>query len=134
MLCCTDFSETSTGVLRSSAVMASKYREILTRNFADLKRQLPIEDILCSERLLEHFGPEEIRIIKCCTTMQEKSNEFLLKLLRKPQAAFDVFMSLLLEFSPPLHSQLEEGIARSHHNAHVKPRLMENPVNGIDEG
>ena len=92
MLCCTDFSETSTRVLRSSAVMASKYREILTSNFADLKHQLPIEDILCSERLLEHFGPEEIRIIECCTTMQEKSNEFLLKLLRKPQAAFDVFM------------------------------------------
>ena len=114
--------------------MASKYREILTRNFADLKRQLPIEDILCSERLLEHFGPEEIRIIKCCATIQEKSNEFLLKLLRKPQPVFDVFMSLLLEFSPPLHSQLEEGIARSHHNAQVKPRLMENPVNGVDEG
>lgn len=113
--------------------MASKYREILTRNFADLKRQLPIEDILCSERLLEHFGQEEIRIIKCCTTMQEKSNEFLLKLLRKPQAAFDVFMSLLLELSPPLHSQLEEGIARSRHNGHVKPRLMENPLNGVDE-
>ena len=121
--------------------MASKYREILTRNFADLKRRLPIEDILCSERLMEHFGPEEIRIIKCCATMQEKSNEFLLKLLRKPQAAFDVFMSLLLEFSPPLYSQLEEGIARSRNNVPVNPPhlienpdLIENPVNGVDEG
>ena len=113
--------------------MGSKHQEILKRNFADLKRRLPIEDILCSEKIMEHFGPEEIRIIKCCATMQEKSNEFLLKLLRKPQAAFDVFMSLLLEFSPPLHSQLEEGIARNH-NIPVKPRLLENPVNGIDKG
>ena len=47
--------------------------------------------------------------------MQEKSNKFLLKLLRKPQAAFDVFMSLLLKFSPQLHSQLEEGITSSQH-------------------
>ena len=110
-----------------------KHTEILKKNFADLKRRLPIEDILCSERLLEHFGPEEIRIIKHCNTMQEKSSEFLLKLLRKPQAAFDVFMSLLLEFSPPLHSQLEESIARGRHNAQVRPQLMENPVI-VDEG
>ena len=95
--------------------MALKYKDILRRHFADLQRRLPIEDILCSEKLMKHFGAEEIRIIKCCTTMQEKSNEFLLKLLRKPQAAFDIFMSLLLEFSPPLHSQLEEGIANSRH-------------------
>ena len=95
--------------------MALKYKDILRRHFADLQRRLPIEDILCSEKLMKHFGAEEIRIIKRCTTMQEKSNEFLLKLLRKPQATFDVFMSLLLEFSPPLHSQLDEGIANSHH-------------------
>lgn len=110
--------------------MAFQYKDILTRNFADLKSQLPIEDILCSDRLMEYFGPEEVRIIKCCTTLQEKSNEFLLKLLRKPQAAFDVFMSLLLEFSPPLHSQLEAGIARNRHNAPVRHYWLEN---GIDK-
>ena len=109
-----------------------KYKDILKHNFADLQSRLPIEDILCSERLMEHFGAEEIRIIRRCTTMQEKSNEFLLKLLRKPQAAFDVFMSLLLELSPPLHSQLEEGIARNHHHAPVRLHRLENAVNGTD--
>jgi len=114
--------------------MALRYKDILTSNFADLKSQLPIEDILCSERLMEYFGPEEIRIIKCRATLHEKSNEFLLKLLRKPQAAFDVFMSLLLELSPQLHSQLEEGIARNHHNAPMRLHCLENAVNGIDTG
>ena len=88
--------------------MEVKYKDILQRHFADLRRRLPIEDILCSDKLMKYFGAEEIRIIKCCATMQEKSSKFLLKLLRKPQAAFDVFMSLLLEFSPQLHSQLLE--------------------------
>lgn len=110
--------------------MAFKYKDILKSNFADLKSSLPIEDILCSEKLMKYFGPEEIRIIKCRTTMQEKSNEFLLKLLRKPQAAFDDFMSLLLELSPPLYSQLDAAIAK--HHMPMKPLFhMEN---GIDTG
>ena len=112
--------------------MALKYKDILKKHFADLKSHLPIEDILCSEKLMEYFGPEEIRIIKCRSTMQEKSNEFLLNLLRKPQAAFDVFMSLLLEFSPPLHSRLEAAISRNHHRAPMKLHNMENAGYGID--
>ena len=104
--------------------MEVKYKDVLTRHFADLQRRLPIEDILCSDKLMNYFGAEEIRIIKCCTTVQEKSNKFLLKLLRKPQAAFDVFMSLLLKFSPQLHSQLEEGITSSQHTL-VKHDLLD---------
>jgi len=97
--------------------MAFKYQDIVKRNWADLKRQLPIDDILISDKLVRQFGPEEIHKIKLCSTLQERSRNFLLGLLRKPQETFDIFMSILLELSPALHSQLETAMA--HHNQKV---------------
>jgi len=97
--------------------MAFQYKDVVKSNWAVLKRQLPIDDILVSEKLVIQFGPEEIRRIRLCGTLQEKSRNFLLGLLRKPQETFDIFMTVLLELSPALHSQLEAAMA--HRNQHL---------------
>ena len=97
--------------------MAFQYQDIVKRNWSDLKRHLPIDDILVSDKLVRQFGSEEIHKIKLCSTLQERSRNFLLGLLRKPQKTFDIFMSILLELSPALHSQLETAMA--HHNQQV---------------